>query len=311
MWRAELSYVAKRVAVTALMVLVVTFVVFVVLERTPGDPAQARLGQNATEERLAEVRAELGVDQPLVTQYVRFLGDLVQGDLGTSYLNGRPVAEEIARTGQVSAVLATTAMAIAVVVGMGVGIVSAARPNGWLDGLLRITVLTGVSIPVFWMGLILISFAAVRWGWFPAYGWGTPQQIVLPAVTLATFPLAVIARMTRSSMLEALGSEHIRTLRAYAVPERVILLKYALKQALAPIATIIGLQFGALIAGAILTESVFGIPGIGRLTVDAILSRDHPYVRAAVIFTTVAYVTVNLAVDLLYRWIDPRQRRTA
>ncbi|NLA34744.1 MAG: ABC transporter permease [Actinobacteria bacterium] len=311
MWREELRYIAKRLGAMVFMLLLVTFVVFVALENTPGDPAELILGQNASAEAIENVRSDLGLDDPLVTQYVRFLGDMVTGDLGESFRNKVPVADEIVRTGKVSAVLASSGLGIAVLIGVGVGIVSAARPNSWIDNLLRITVLAGVSVPVFWMGLMLISFVSVKLGWLPSFGWGTPKQVVLPALTLATFPLAVIARMTRSSMLEALGSEHIRTLRANGVPERVIIMKYAFKQALAPIATVIGLQFGALIAGAILTETVFGIPGIGRLTVQSIIGRDYPFVRAAVVFTTIAYVSVNLLVDLAYRWIDPRQRRTA
>ena len=311
MWREELRYIAKRLGAMVFMLLLVTFVVFVALENTPGDPAELILGQNASAEAIENVRNDLGLNDPLITQYVRFLGDMVTGDLGESFRNKIPVADEIVRTGKVSAVLASSGLAIAVIIGVGVGIVSASRPNSWIDNVLRITVLAGVSVPVFWMGLMLISLVSVKLGWLPSFGWGTPKQVVLPALTLATFPLAVIARMTRSSMLEALGSDHIRTLRANGVPERVIIMKYAFKQALAPIATVIGLQFGALIAGAILTETVFGIPGIGRLTVQSIVGRDYPFVRAAVVFTTIAYVSVNLIVDLAYRWIDPRQRRAA
>lgn len=311
MWREELRYIAKRLGAMVFMLLLVTFVVFVALENTPGDPAELILGQNASAEAIENVRNDLGLNDPLITQYVRFLGDMVTGDLGESFRNKVPVADEIARTGKVSAVLASSGLGIAVLIGVGVGVVSASRPNSWIDNVLRITVLAGVSVPVFWMGLMLISLVSVKLGWLPSFGWGTPKQVVLPALTLATFPLAVIARMTRSSMLEALGSDHIRTLRANGVPERVIVMKYAFKQALAPIATVIGLQFGALIAGAILTETVFGIPGIGRLTVQSIVGRDYPFVRAAVVFTTVAYVSVNLIVDLAYRWIDPRQRRAA
>lgn len=307
----ELAYIGRRLVGMVVLLVIVTFVVFVALEFTPGDPAQLILGQNATEEQLAEIRAEKGLDDPLLVQYGRFVGGLVTGDLGESYRSARPVDEEIIRTAKVSAVLATLGLGLAVLVGVTVGIVSAARPNSWLDNILRVTVLAGVSIPVFWMALLLIYYFSVRLGWFPSFGWGSVDQAVLPAVTLATFPLAVIARMTRSAMLEVMSGEHIRTLRSNGVPERVVLLKYGLKQALTPVVTIIGLQFGALIAGAILTETVFGIPGIGRLTVDAILGRDYPIVRAAVILSTVAYVIVNLLVDLLYRWIDPRQRRPA
>lgn len=305
---SEGGYIGRRLFGLIPLLLAITFVVFLVLENTPGDPVQLRLGQNASEEAIVALREELGLDDPLVVQYGRFVGDLVVGDLGESIRSGRPVLDEVARAGSTSAVLAASAMAIAVTVGVGVGVTSSIRPNSWLDNVLRVSVLAGVSVPVFWLGLVLISFFAVRLGWLPSFGWGSWQQAVLPSVTLATFPLAVIARMTRSAMLEVMSSDFIRTVRANGLPERVVVLKYGLKHAMAPVATIIGLQTGALVAGAILTETVFAIPGIGRLTVTAIIGRDYPIVRAAVIFATVVFVVVNLVVDLLYRWIDPRQR---
>lgn len=305
---SELGYIARRLLGLIPLLLAITFVVFVVLENTPGDPVELRLGQNATPEAVAAMRETLGLDDPLLVQYARFVGDLVTGDLGKSIRNDRPVIDEVARAGRASLVLAGSAMLIATVVGVSVGILSALRPNSLLDNVLRVAVLAAVSMPVFWLGLVLISNVSVRLGWLPSFGWGSPSKVVLPAITLATFPLAVIARMTRSAMLEVMSSDFIRTVRANGLPERTIVMKYGLKHALAPVLTIIGLQTGALVAGAILTETVFAIPGIGRLTVDAISGRDYPIVRAAVVFSTILFVVVNLIVDLAHRWIDPRQR---
>ena len=306
-----LRYALRRLALLPVLLLVITFVVFVMLEAAPGDPVTILLGQSATPETIAALTEELGLDNPIPVQFVDFVGDALTGDLGESYRTDRDVVDEIIRTGKVSIVLAGLAMAIASVLGVGLGIISAVRPNGVLDTVLRIVVLAGVSIPVFWLGLLLIILFAVNLGWLPAFGWDSPKHAILPAVTLATFPLAVIARLTRSSMLEVLRADHVRVARANGLSERVVVLKYAFKAAMIPVTTVIGLQFGALIAGAILTETVFGLPGLGRLTVTAILARDYPIVRGAVLFATAVFVLMNLFVDLLYGWIDPRQREPA
>ena len=226
---AELRYVVRRLLGLIPLLLAITFIVFLVMENTPGDPVELRLGQNATREAVEATRAELGLDDPLLVQYVHFVGDLVTGDLGQSIRNDRPVLDEVASAGRVSVVLAGSAMLIATVVGMGVGILSALRPNSLLDNVLRVGVLAAVSMPVFWLGLVLISNVSVKLGWLPSFGWGSPSKVVLPAITLATFPLAVIARMTRSAMLEVMSSDFIRTVRANGLPERTIVLKYGLQ----------------------------------------------------------------------------------
>lgn len=303
-----LSYVGRRLLQLVPLLLIISFVVFMALEMTPGDPVTLLLGQNASPEAVASLRAELGLDQPLVVQYLSFVSNAVQGDLGISYRSGREVVAELARTAGVSATLATTAMVLAVLVGVAVRIVAAVKQYSIIDTVTRVGVLTLVSLPVFWLAILLIIGFAVKWPILPAFGWGTYGHLVLPAIALSTYPLAVIARLTRSSMLEVLGGDYIRTVRAAGLPERMVVMKYALKNALVPVMTVIGLQFGALIGGAVLTETVFGIPGMGRLMVTAIEGRDYPVVRGAVLLGTVVFVVINLLVDVLYKWVDPRQR---
>ncbi|WP_169945365.1 ABC transporter permease [Microbispora sp. H11081] len=303
-----LSYAGRRILQLIPLLLIISFVVFVALEMTPGDPVTLLLGQNASPEAVADLRAKLGLDRPLVVQYLSFVANAVQGDLGISYRSGREVVAELARTAGVSATLATTGMLIAVLVGVGVGILAAVKQYSIIDTVTRVGVLTLVSLPVFWLAILLIIGFSVKWPIFPAFGWGTYLHLVLPAIALSTYPLAVIARLTRSSMLEVLGGDYIRTARAAGLPERTVVMKYALKNALVPVMTVIGLQFGALIGGAVLTETVFGIPGMGRLMVTAIEGRDYPVVRGAVLLGTVVFVVINLLVDVLYKWVDPRQR---
>ncbi|GAA0825358.1 ABC transporter permease [Streptosporangium amethystogenes subsp. fukuiense] len=303
-----LSYVGRRLLQLVPLLLVISFVIFVALEMAPGDPVTLLLGQNASPQAVAELRAELGLDRPLFLQYFSFITEAVQGDLGVSYRSGREVAFELARTTGVSATLALTAMILAVLVGVTVGIVAAVKQYTFIDTVTRVGVLAMVSLPVFWLAILMIIGFAVKWPIFPAFGWGTYGHLVLPAIALSTYPLAVIARLTRSSMLEVMSSDYVRTARAAGLPERTVVMKYALKNALVPVMTVIGLQFGGLIGGAVLTETVFGIPGIGRLIVTAIEGRDYPVVRGAVLLGTVVFVLINLLVDMLYKWADPRQR---
>ena len=301
-------YIAKRLAQIVPLLLIIAFVVFVALSMAPGDPATLLLGQNATPAEVAKLNSDLGLDRSLIVQYLSFVGDAVQGDLGQSYRSGREVVSELSRTVGVSATLAITAMLLAIIVGVSVGIISAVKQYTWVDNVVRVGVLALVSVPVFWLAILLIIMFSVKLSIFPAFGWGTYDHLVLPALALSTYPLAVIARLTRSSMLEVLGSDYVRTARAAGMPERTVVLKYSLKNALGPVMTVIGLQFGALIGGAVLTETVFGIPGLGRLMVTAIEGRDYPLVRGAVLLGTVVFVLINLIVDVLYKWVDPRQR---
>ncbi|WP_436700589.1 ABC transporter permease [Nocardioides sp. BYT-33-1] len=301
-------YICKRVAQLVPLLLVIAFVVFVALSLAPGDPTTLLLGQNATPDEVARLNHELGLDRSIVVQYLSFVGDALGGDLGESYRSGRDVVSELGRTASVSATLAVTAMLLAVTIGVGVGILTAVKQYSWIDNVVRVGVLALVSMPVFWLAILLIIGFSVKLSIFPAFGWGTYGHLVLPALALSTYPLAVITRLTRSSMLEVLGSDYVRTARAAGMPERTVVLKYALKNALGPVLTVVGLQFGALIGGAVLTETIFGIPGMGRLMVTAIEGRDYPVVRGAVLLGTVVFVLLNLAVDVLYKWVDPRQR---
>ncbi|KUP98134.1 ABC transporter permease [Thermobifida cellulosilytica] len=303
-----LAYVGRRLIGLVPLLLIISFIVFVALEMAPGDPVTLLLGQNASPEAVAAKRAELGLDQPLFTQYLNFVAHAVQGDLGVSYRSGRAVIDELARTSGASVTLATTAMVLAVLVGVTVGIVSAVKQYSLIDNITRVGVLALVSLPVFWLAILLIIGFSVKWPIFPSFGWGTYNHLVLPAIALSTYPLAVIARLTRSSMLEVMSSDYVRTARAAGIPERTVVMKYALKNALIPVITVIGLQFGGLIGGAVLTETVFGIPGMGRLMVTAIEGRDYPVVRGVVLFGTIVFVVINLVVDILYQWVDPRQR---
>ena len=303
-----LTYVGRRILQLVPLLLIISFVVFMALELAPGDPATLLLGQNASPEAIAKLEAELGLDQPLLVQYGQFVIDALRGDLGISYRTDRAVVSELARTAGVSATLALTAMIVAVLVGVTVGIVSAVKKYTLIDTVTRVGVLALVSLPVFWLAILLIIGFAVKWPVFPAFGWGTYGHLVLPALALSTYPLAVIARLTRSSMLEVMGSDYIRTARAAGMPERTVVMRYALRNALVPVMTVIGLQFGALISGAVLTETVFGIPGMGRMMVTAIEGRDYPLVRGTVLLGTVVFVLINLLVDVLYKWVDPRQR---
>jgi len=301
-------YVTKRVAQLVPLLLIIAFVVFAAMQMAPGDPVTLLLGQNASPAEIAKMKHQLGLDQSIFQQYFTFIGHALQGDLGSSYRSGRNVVSELERTVTVSATLAVTAMLLAVVIGVSVGILTAVKQYSWIDNVVRVGVLALVSMPVFWLAILLIIGFAVKLSIFPAFGWGTYAHLVLPAVALSTYPLAVITRLTRSSMLEVLGSDYVRTARAAGMPERIVVLKYALKNALGPVLTVIGLQFGALMGGAVLTETVFGIPGLGRLMVTAIEGRDYPIVRGAVLVGTVVFVLINLTVDVLYRWVDPRQR---
>lgn len=301
-------YVGGRVIQLIPLLLIISFVVFVAMELAPGDPVTLMLGQNASPEAMDSLRHELGLDRPMVVQWADFVWNAMQGDLGYSYRSNRSVSSELARTVGVSATLAFTAMVLAVAVGVAVGVLSAVRPYTFADNATRVIVLALVSMPVFWLAILLIMAFAVAIPIFPAFGWGSYAHLVLPAVALSSYPLAVIARLTRSSMMEELGGDYIKTASAIGLTERRIVTRHALRNALGPVMTVIGLQFGGLIGGAVLTETVFGIPGMGRLMITAIETRDYPIVRGTVLVGTVVFVIINLIVDIAYRWIDPKQR---
>ncbi len=304
MWR----YVLKRV-VLALPVLVgVSVVVFVAIRLIPGDPAQLMAGQAATQEVVQQIRQSLGLDQPLPVQYLYFLRNVVRGDLGRSLFNGAPVVEELAQRFPRTVRLALASMAVASLIGIPAGILAATRRSTWVDTAVMLVALAGVSVPVFWLGLNLILLFSVRLQWLPSFGYETWRHLVLPSLTLGAASTAVVARMTRSAMLEVLGQDYVRTARAKGLAERVVVSRHALRNALIPVVTVLGLQLGTLLSGAVLTETVFAWPGIGRLLVEAVLARDYPIIQGATLLIAATFVVLNVAVDVLYGLLDPRIR---
>lgn len=286
----------------------VSIIVFGILHIAPGDPATMLAGEDARPEDVAAVRANYGLDQPLYVQYGVWLGNVLRGDLGRSIVTRRSVLAEISSRLPATVELAVAALAMAVVVGMAVGVVSATRQYSLWDHSAMILALLGISVPIFWLGLMLILLFSVELRWLPTGGAGTPQQLVLPALALGAASTAIIARMTRSSMLEVIRQDYIRTARAKGLTERVVVIRHALKNALIPVTTVVGLQFGYLLGGAVITETVFSRPGLGRLLVSSINSRDFPVVQGTLVLMAVSFVLVNLLVDIIYGYLDPRIR---
>jgi ABC-type dipeptide/oligopeptide/nickel transport system permease component len=283
---------------------------FVLMYVVPGDPVRALVGERYDEETLTRMRDELGLDRPLAVQYVDFLGRLARFDLGRSFVTKRPVSEAILERFPKTLVLALSAMCIAILCGVAIGALSAWGRHPALSRILMTASLIGVSMPVFWLGLLLIYLFAIKLRVLPpsGYGGGSIRNLILPAITLSFASMATIARVTRSGFLDALGEDYVRTARAKGLGERVVLGKHVLRNALIPVITIVGADFGSYLSGSVLTESVFGWPGLGRFIVQAILKRDFPVIQGAVLFMAVLFVLVNLAVDLSYSAIDPRIR---
>ncbi|MGH2349568.1 MAG: ABC transporter permease [bacterium] len=331
-----MRYVGRRLLETVPVVFGVLLVVFAISHLTPGDPVLIALGEHATPEAVERLRAELQLNDPLPIQFAKYLGQALRGDLGRSIQNNEAVTEELVNRFPATIELTTAAMLIASVVGILTGVIAAARQNSWFDGTSMVIALFGFSMPIFWLGIMLILLFAWYLGWFPISGrldyamelsrltnlyvvdamltrnWAALQDalrhLVLPAVTLASVPLAIIARMTRSSLLEVLRQDYVRTARAKGLGERRVVSRHALKNAFIPVITVIGLNVGALLGGAILTETIFAWPGVGRLVVDAIFARDYPIVQGAVLVIALVFVLVNLLVDLSYAVLDPRIR---
>ncbi|MFZ5825494.1 MAG: ABC transporter permease [Bacillota bacterium] len=308
-------YVIRKLLAIIPVLIGASFLVFAAVRLAPGDPVSTIVGETATPALRAQVVRELGLDRPLHVQYGIFLRKAVQGDLGRSIRTNDRVSREIGLRLPNTVKLTFAALAVASVLGIGAGVVSATRRNSLFDNASMVAALIGVSIPVFWLGFLLMLFFSItlpKWlgtgPIFPPTGTGTWLHLVMPSLTLAAYSMAIIARMTRSSMLEVLQKEYIRTARAKGLSEQVVIFKHALRNALIPVVTTMGLQVGNLLGGAVLTETVFTWPGIGRLLVDAILNRDYPVVQGTVLFITSAFVLVNLVVDLLYGYLDPRIR---
>jgi peptide/nickel transport system permease protein len=304
-----LRYVRTRLLAALPVLLGVSILVFSMLHLLPGDPAQIILGEAVTSAQdLARLRRELGFDAPLHVQYARFLGRALSGDLGRSLQSRRPVLDEILAQLPSTVQLTLAGLALAVVVGVVLGVAAATHRGSWADTLCMLLALGGLSMPAFWLGLMLIFFFALQLGWLPATGQGGLARLVLPALTLGYGAAGVIARLVRSSMLEVLRIEYVTTARSKGLAERRVVYRHALRNALIPVITIVGLQFGALLGGTVVIETVFARQGIGRLLVGAILYKDFPLVQGIVLFTASAYVLVNLLVDLGYALTDPRIR---
>lgn len=305
-----LTYVRRRLLLTGPVVLGVSVIVFSIVHLLPGDPVLVILsGANATPEQVAEVRAQLRLDDPLPVQYLRFLRRAVVGDFGRSIFSKRPVIDEIADQLPSTLQLAGTAILIAAAVGLALGIAAAVRHNTWIDRLAMLVALGGVSMPSFWLGLILIFVFSLHLGWFPATGHGGVSRLVLPAATIGLSYSAVIARLVRSSLLDVLRNNYIATARAKGLSEWLVVLKHGVGNALIPVTTIIGVQLGNLLAGTIIVETVFSRQGMGRLAVAAVLDKDYPLIQGVVLVSALGYVLVNLLVDLSYSVLDPRIRQ--
>lgn len=300
------TYIIRRLLQTVVVLLGVTMLVFSLMHITPGDPAQIIAGEGVPEETLERIREKLGLNEPLHVQYFTYLSNVLQGDLGDSIRNNRPVIEEIEARFWITVELAFYSVILAVFLGLIAGIVSAIRKYSWIDVGLMIVALFGVSMPNFWLGLMLIKYFAVELQIFAPSGWGTLAQNVLPVITLGTGGAAIIARMTRSSMLEVINQDYIRTARAKGLKERIVIFKHALKNALIPVVTVAGLEFGGFLGGAVLTETVFAVNGMGRLVVNAINTRDFPVIQGTVLVIATLFVLVNLLVDISYKYLNRR-----
>jgi peptide/nickel transport system permease protein len=311
-----LPEILRRLMATIPVMVVVAIAVFGLLHFTPGDPAAIIAGDYASSEDIERIRARLGLDKPFVTQVGIWFGQIVRGDLGTSIYSGLPVARLIGQRAEATIFLTLYAMVISVLLGVPLGVVAAWKRGSLIDRLVMVFAVSGFSMPVFWLGFLLVYVFAITAGWLPVQGYvpigesfrGAVRHLTLPAVTLSVVYMALIARMTRASMLSVLSEDYIRTAFAKGLPPRGVLVRHALKNASLPVVTIIGLGFALLIGGAVVTESVFAIPGLGRLTVDAIIRRDYPVIQGVILVVSGVYVLINLVVDILYVVLDPRIR---
>ncbi|SCX89728.1 nickel ABC transporter permease [Alkaliphilus peptidifermentans] len=301
------KYIIRRLLLLIPVMLGVTFIIFTMMYFTPGDPARIMLGESAPESEVIKLREDLGLNDPYLVQFGRYIKNaVVHQDIGRSYTTRRPVVDEIMARFPATLKLAAMGAFVAVALGIPTGIISATKQYSLFDNIAMVLALIGVSMPNFWQGLMMMLVFSVYLGWFPASGFTSPKHWVLPALTIGTSSAAIITRMTRSSMLEVIRQDYIRTARAKGQVESVVINQHALKNALIPVITVIGLQFGFLLGGAVLTETIFAIPGVGRLMIESIFRRDFPIVQGAVLFIAVSFSIVNLFVDILYAFVDPR-----
>jgi len=280
--------------------------VFLLLYVAPGDPVQQMVGERADSVTIARLRSELKLDEPLPVQFAAYAGGVLRGDLGRSYITGRPIMQDIRERFPKTAQLALAAMSVAIVLGIGIGLLAALRPAGTFDRVLMAGTYLGISFPVFWVGLLLILLFSLTLKWLPPSGYGGGLVLILPALTLGSRSIAYLARVTRSSMLDAMSSDHVRTARAKGLTNGAVVLRHGLRTALIPVVTVLGLDVGSYLTGSILTETVFGWPGLGRYVVNAISRRDLPAIQGTVLFLSVVFVLVNLLTDIAYKRSDPR-----
>lgn len=300
------TFVARRLLLALPTLFGVLVVVFLLIYVAPGDPVQEMVGERADAATIARLRAELRLDDPLPVQFAHYAGGILRGDLGRSYITNRPVLDDLLDRFPNTLKLAGAAMLLAATLGITIGVVTARRAGGWLDRLALGGTYLGISFPVYWVGLILILIFAVELRWLPPSGFGGIEYLILPALALGSRSIAFLARVTRSSMLEVLGSDLVRTARAKGLREGLVVGRHALRNALIPIITVLGLDFGYYLTGSILTETIFSWPGLGRYVVTAITRRDLPAIQGAVLFLSVVFVLVNLITDLAYAKADPR-----
>ena len=301
-----LKFIGKRVLMLIPVLIGVSLIVFTLMQLSPGDPAMIILGAQAAPEDIAILRESMGLNDPLIVQFFRFLFGMFTLDFGTSYKDGMPVLTKLLEALPYTAQLTFSAVLLALIVGIPAGIISATKQYSIFDRVATVAALIGFSTPNFWLSIMLILVFSVNLKWLPVSGTGTILHLVLPSIALGLQSAAVFTRMTRSSMLEVLNMDYIRTARAKGLSERIVILKHALKNALIPVITVVGLQIGLLFGGAILTETVFAWPGVGRLMIDSIRAKDTPVVQGGVIFTASIFVFINLLVDILYAYVDPR-----
>ncbi len=303
---AVLKYIGKRLLMLIPVMLGVTLIIFVMLALTPGDPAAQILGADATQEQIEELREDMGLNDPLPVRYLRYIWDLLHGDLGTSYTTKQPVTQALMDRFPTTLLLAILCTIIGAIIGIVLGIISAVKQYTIFDNFSRVLALAGISIPSFWLGLMLIIVFSVNLKWLPSSGFYGPMYWILPSVTVGLVQAATVMRQTRSSMLEVVRQDYIRTARAKGQSELKIIISHALPNALIPIITVLGMQFGHGLGGAVISEQIFSIPGIGKLMVDAINARDYPVVQGGVLMIAISFTIVNLLIDILYAFIDPR-----
>ncbi len=301
-------YIIRRVLVGIPILFLVVTLVFFAFRLIPGDAARILAGDEAPIERVEQIRRDLGLDRPVLVQYANYLGDLFRGDLGTSFSSRRPVTVEIGSRFWNTFSLALASITLATILGIAMGVISALYRGKLADHVVTILALLGISVPVFWLGLLMMQLFSVQLGWLPAAGYGTWRHFVMPTIALSVFSIAFITRMTRSSLLETIQQDYVRTARAKGVVERLVLLLHSLRNALLPVTIVVGLRFGYMVGGAVITEEVFAWPGLGRLLILSVAQRDIPLVQGLLLVFATSFVIVNLLVDLLYAFLDPRIR---